>query len=137
MSSCPPCTKNRAALAGPIVRITPREVHIADSSFFDAVYTGRVDKDPAMYDMINAPQSIFGTTEHELHRLRRSALNPYFSRANIDAQVPVVQRKTLALCDLLLVSGSQPVRLDVAFEALTIDVITHCAFGKSHGCIGT
>jgi hypothetical protein len=124
-------------LSGPIVRISARELHIADSKFYENFFTSKLDKDPALYDMLNLPLSTIGTVEHELHRTRRAALNPFFSRSNINAQVPIVQEKANLLVEQLSTSADldQPVRLDISFEALTIDVITQCAFGKSYDSI--
>lgn len=124
--------------AGPIVRITPAELHIFDSDYFEKFYTLKLDKDPHYYNMTNLPLSGFGTTEHELHRKRRAALNPYFSRSNIDAQVPLVQGKTERLCKTFQQAAAtgDVVRLDICFVSLTIDTVTECAFGISYGALG-
>lgn len=124
--------------AGPIVRITPRELHIQDSDFYEKFNSSKLDKDGLFYDCTNLSQSAFGTKEHEVHRKRRAALNPYFSRSNIDAQVPLVKQKLQSFCEALHKSAEagEVIRLDIRLHALTMDVVTQCVFGQSYGAIG-
>jgi len=65
-------------LVGPIVRITPDELHVQDSSFWDTLYARnpKADKYAWMNGRFGNEASIFTTSDQALHRLRRSALNP-------------------------------------------------------------
>ena len=123
---------------GPIVRIGPNELHVNDSDFFLQYNSANNDKDRPFYDALNLSNATVGTSQAELHRKRRAALNPYFSRGNIDAQAPIVQGKALLLCEQLRksVDTKLPVRLDVSFESMTLDIVTQCAFGQSYGALG-
>lgn len=82
-------------------------------------------------------QSIFGTIHHDHHRLRRSALNPFFSKNSIAAIEPLIQDKVNRLGHALSenIQTNQPVEMQTAFMALTLDVISHYAFGNSFGLL--
>src|SRR6185436_10574162 len=82
-----------------------------------------------------APLSAFATNQHEHHRLRRSALNPFFSGRSVRALEPVILQTVDRLCarfDEASHSG-EVVRLDAAYMALTMDVICVYVFGASEG----
>ena len=81
--------------------------------------------------------AIFGTVSHDLHRLRRGALNPFFSKKSILAIEPLIQEKVDKLCTILERSreSQEPVELGLAYMALTLDVISHYAFGEPYGLI--
>lgn len=46
--------------------------------------------------------SSFGTIDHDLHRIRRGAMNRFFSRAQITKLEPEMAKLTQSLCDKLL-----------------------------------
>lgn len=112
-------------LAGPIVRISPNEVHVADKDFYDTLYgsTLRLDKDPWLS---NEHPSTMGTSAHELHRLRRSVLNPFFSTQKIVDIQDLVKAKILKLCDILRArrKSGLPINMARAYRAMTMDIIT-------------
>lgn len=73
------------------------------------------------------------TIPHELHRKRRAALSPYFSSANVRRLEPIIQdslTKLLGRLDSCYKSG-QVLPITVAYKAMTSDIITSYAFGKS------
>ncbi|KAL0930663.1 cytochrome p450 family protein [Colletotrichum truncatum] len=120
---------------GPIIRITPTELHIDDPSYFDTLYTrsGRRDKYDYVAGRFGFSTDSFSTSPHELHRIRRKALSPFFAAAKISDFESVIQAKVNNLCDKLAASADgQVVKLDRAFVALTTDVITQYAFGRSY-----
>lgn len=47
------------SLEGPIVRITPREIHVKDPHFYDDIYTSarKCNKDPNFVGMFGSPTS--------------------------------------------------------------------------------
>ncbi|KAI0105086.1 putative cytochrome P450 [Nemania sp. FL0031] len=78
---------------GPIIRINPHELHVRDSKWVNTLYSGpsgKRDKYPPAALLTGTPQGIFGTVPHELHRLRRGAINPLFSKTNVAATVPMI-----------------------------------------------
>ncbi|WYZ45823.1 hypothetical protein EsH8_IX_000048 [Colletotrichum jinshuiense] len=120
---------------GPIIRITPTEIHIDDPEYFDTLYirSGRRDKYEYMAGRFGFSTDSFSTSPHELHRVRRKALNPFFAAGKIAEFQPVIEAKVNNLCNKLASSADgEVVKIDRAFVALTTDVITQYAFGKSY-----
>lgn len=63
---------------GPIVRITPDEIHINDAEWNDALYakSPKQNKYEWMAGRFGNNSSVFTTAEASLHRVRRAPLNP-------------------------------------------------------------
>jgi len=89
---------------GPIVRIGPDEVHIDDPDYYNEIYTShsrKRDKSTIWFwmskgdgdDHASAHVSTFMTMGHDHHRLRRSALNPFFSKKMVQELEPRVKDK--------------------------------------------
>ncbi|KAI9925860.1 hypothetical protein MW887_005666 [Aspergillus wentii] len=122
---------------GPIIRITPSEIHIQDPSFYDDLYapsSKRRDKYAQWTILAGAPRSTFATVNHNHHRLRRSALNPFFSKRAVCHAETLIVDKVQRLCQRFqdaCVRGTV-IRLDTAYMALTMDIITHYAYGESY-----
>ncbi|GAW22252.1 hypothetical protein ANO14919_117880 [Xylariales sp. No.14919] len=76
---------------GPIIRISPWELHIADPARYSS--SRRSEKDPYYTRFVGLDLCVFSTVQHELHRMRRSALNPYFSMASVTRLQPVIQER--------------------------------------------
>jgi cytochrome P450 len=111
---------------GPVIRINPGELHVNDPDFWDVLYTAstnsnRRDKWSWQAKGVGIPASTFGTESHALHRHRRGALNPFFSRQNVMKLVPVVEERVKALVQRLKALGEQGeiVSLEYAFSAFT------------------
>lgn len=123
---------------GPIIRINPFELHVKDPDWYDELYTSNRRRDKSAWFVgRSGGNSIFGTIPHDHHRLRRSALNPFFSKRSIVAIEPLIQDKVNKLCDAVekhIISG-EPFELQTAYMALTLDVISHYAFGESLGLL--
>ncbi|KIW42127.1 uncharacterized protein PV06_05711 [Exophiala oligosperma] len=121
---------------GPIVRIVPDEIHIQDSEFYDTLYTkaGRVDKYDWMAGRFGCDTSVFTTGPDEVHRVRRGALNPFFSRARILDLQDIIRQKL----DVLLArirefqKDGRVLRLNRAFMAFTGDVVMEYCFSHSY-----
>lgn len=81
--------------------------------------------------------SAFKTLEHDLHKQRRSQLNPFFSKASIRALEPLIASKVDRLCQRLeqLASHGRVVSLTHGFTALTLDIVTHLCFGVSYNTL--
>ncbi|KMP09252.1 cytochrome P450 [Coccidioides immitis RMSCC 3703] len=58
---------------GPIIRISPYEVHIDDPEYYHTLYSHRCPRDKCDYHVkpFNLPKSSFGTESARVHRLRR------------------------------------------------------------------
>jgi cytochrome P450 len=112
-------------ISGPVVRIGPNEVHVSDPNFYDELYTGisRVrNRDPFTVRGFGLPDAVLNSPNHDVHRMRRGALNPYFSKQAISRIEPVVQSKLDILCRRLEESRNtmEPVDVELAFMALTV-----------------
>ena len=126
---------------GPIVRIRPDVLHINDPLYIDKIYTRasgpRREKYKTTLNAIQAEGSGLGTRDHDLHRRRRTVLNPYFSMQNVRRLEPVIQetfRNLLRRMEVWAKLGT-PVPLNMAFKATTKDIIAAYALGQVEKCL--
>lgn len=73
---------------GPIVRITPDELHIDDPEYWHEVYcqtsTAKpIDKQTKLRYRFGLPDAVFSTPRSEQHRSRRQAMAGFFSRQRL------------------------------------------------------
>ncbi|CAF9907147.1 MAG: hypothetical protein HETSPECPRED_007051 [Heterodermia speciosa] len=120
---------------GPIIRINPFELHINDPDYYDSLYNreGKWDKSQYYIDSLGNLDAGFGTVEHDLHRMRRAAINPFFSKQKVAALQPVIQRLTDKLCAKFERFRGTVVPLECAFDAFTMDVITEYSLDTNFG----
>lgn len=115
-------------MLGPIVRISPYELHIYDLDFHDKLYTldGRWDKYPFTVNAFGVPDASATTINHDLHKIRRAALNPFFSKQRITSLEPLVQRKLEILSKRVegFAASGDVVSIGTAYSALNMDIIT-------------
>ncbi len=109
---------------GPIIRINPQELHVYDPTFFDSVYSGngKWAKPPYMVRSMDPGFSAFGTLDHDHHRLRRGALNRFFSKQKVSALQHVVQDLANKLCEKLesYCNTGTPIDFEGAFGDFTL-----------------
>ncbi|MCJ1440789.1 MAG: hypothetical protein MMC23_001275 [Stictis urceolatum] len=124
-------------LNSPIVRINPDELHIKDSNWADALYTNpqqdtRDKYGPAAH-MTGTPRGIFGTISHEIHRERRAALGPFFSKSSTSAAEAVINEKVgifiQSLQEQSLRQGYCEMRLN--YLAMATDILCNHTFQSS------
>ncbi|KAF2494452.1 oxoglutarate/iron-dependent oxygenase [Lophium mytilinum] len=121
---------------GSIIRINPEEVHIQDADYYDEVYTGATRKRDKWTFFTNSsglPEAAFGTPGHDMHRMRRAAMNPYFSKSKVRSLQP---RITEVLDKLMgrfrdFQESEEPMVISLAYAALTNDIAMEYAFGRS------
>jgi cytochrome P450 len=118
---------------GPIIRTNPDDIHISDPDFFDEFYTLKLDKWKWWTSGFAVPTAGGMTIEEGVHRKRRGALNPFFSKASIIANIPIIQDHLAVMVDRLdKIAGSREVLdLEAVYLALTTDVLTLCSYGWS------
>ena len=131
----------RVSETGPIIRINPYELHISDPEYYDELYTGpsqKRDKWAWSAKMFGNPKSMIGTVPHDHHRLRRAAINPYFSKQSVARLEPTIQSLIDALCARFreFQQSGEVLNLGCAYSALTTDVITEYCFARSYGFLG-
>lgn len=118
-------------------------MHIKDSEFYDELYAPAAKKRDKFKDFVilsGTPNASFATVAHNHHRLRRSALNPFFSKMVVGRMEPLILEKVEQLATRFNEAAQakeKPVlRLDAAFMALTMDIICHYAYGESYNYLG-
>lgn len=112
---------------GPIVRINPCELHICESEFYDTLYaSGGINRkrDKWSWDTVGAggvADSSLSTVNHDLHRVRRAAIGPFFSAQNVRKLQPIIQAKVDILMRRLLErkGNKDATNIGHAFSALT------------------
>ncbi|QVM12387.1 hypothetical protein D8B26_007017 [Coccidioides posadasii str. Silveira] len=64
---------------GPIIQISPYEVHIDDPEYYHTLYSHRCPRDKCDYHVkpFNLPKSSFGTESARVHRLRRDVITSF------------------------------------------------------------
>lgn len=125
---------------GPVVRCNPEEIHVKDSEWFDVLYVGPGhvrDKWERSNRANGSPGSVASAVSHNLHRIRRGALNPFFSKKAVMALEGATMKKVDALCSKIQDYAKQKkiLELGIAFTAVTLDVITEYCYGSCLDCI--
>ncbi|KAL5325161.1 hypothetical protein ACEPPN_006284 [Leptodophora sp. 'Broadleaf-Isolate-01'] len=120
---------------GPIIRISPYELHIDDPEYYETLYSWNSPRNKYEYYTVQFgnPKSNFSTVDHHHHRLRRQPQNPFFSKASILRLEPIINGMIDKLCtrmDIFKKSG-EPMPLDLAYRCLTTDIVTRYALNKS------
>lgn len=122
---------------GPVVRISPDEIHLSDPDNYEKVYyvgSKAPSKAPYYYNAFGLKTAAFGTISNELHRVRRAAANPLFSRKAVLELENVVQSKVQKLIRRMndRSSNTQPVDLHHGYRALAVDIISDYAFDNCY-----
>lgn len=126
---------------GPVVRCSPGEIHVHDSSFFDTLHPGpgrTRDKWHRANRANGSPGSLASAVSHSLHRARRAVVNPYFSKAAIaQLEHTSIQSKVDLLCESLRrhTFTEDIIDLGAAMTALTLDVISEYCYGDCYDCL--
>jgi hypothetical protein len=122
-------------VAGPIVRITPYEVHVNDPAFFNELYnvTKKVDKDPWYYSWLDRNGSIFSTTDADLHKLRSAVIKKSFSSVSIAKVEPVLKQHMETYCRRLneCRESKTEVPLGEVYRSLAVDIVTDLSLPES------
>jgi hypothetical protein len=101
---------------GPIIRINPYELHVSDPDFFEVLYSTHEKRDKWAWltHSFGMPNSTFATTQHAVHRRRRAALNPYFSKMSVGRLQPVVDERVQKVVERLKRRGEDGRVISVA-----------------------
>lgn len=125
---------------GPIIRISPNELHCNDPDFIPTLYAGagsRRDKSKFYCDAGAMPGSTVFTVGHDLHRMRRAQMSSFFSKASVRRLEPLVGKTVDKLTDALQThrNSGEPVLMSSAYSGFAIDVITDYCFAKSYNLL--
>ncbi|GLI81039.1 hypothetical protein PoHVEF18_009408 [Penicillium ochrochloron] len=123
---------------GPIVRVSPREVHIKDPDYYDEIYASsgrRREKDAAAVGQFDLDGSSFASVSPETHRQRRAPVEKFFSKAAITRTESTIQFCLDKLVQHLegAYHSHKVITLDAGFSALTSDIIHQYVFGFNSG----
>lgn len=77
------------------------------------------------------------TMNHDLHRLRRGAIDLYFSKRNVLKLESVIEAKTASLCELIGTyhAAKEPIDWTNTLLATTMDIITEYAFADCYNLL--
>ncbi|KAK2036141.1 benzoate 4-monooxygenase cytochrome P450 [Colletotrichum somersetense] len=122
---------------GPIVRINPIHIHIYDPDYLDEIYASgkhKRDRDPWFLHMSKSgvmTWSLLHTQDHDVHKQRRAALAPFFSRRAIAQLHGMISQKIETLMERLsrVRETGEVIDLTYAMSALAMDVVSSYAFG--------
>lgn len=126
---------------GPIIRISPHELHISDPDFFNTLYCqdGRWDKYAWAWDAFAAEGPTVHTVEHNRHRARRQPLATYFSKSRVANKHSMISEHVHSLCRVLSTIAekkpSNTVDLGAAVTALAHDVGFDFILGKHYNSV--
>ena len=112
-------------------------MHIQDSDFFHTLYSSsqKLDKLKRLENRFSSPKASFATPKHETHRIRRAALNPFFSTRKIALHSPVIQNRVNKLCDRLqreYANSNRFLVMDDMWGCLTSDTIVEYCFDRAY-----
>ena len=111
------------------MRINPFELHFNDFEFYDTIYASTPQKRDKWGWNSKSPDSNFATgftLDHDLHKKRREAIAPFFSKRNVQSLETEIQERVDRVCEILEqhYQAKSPVNLAVVFLALAIDTVT-------------
>jgi cytochrome P450 len=119
---------------GPIIRISPHELHVIDPAFYKTLYRndGRWHKHAWTYDAFGAPNSTIFGSNHETHKARRRAIAPLFSKQHVEAQQEILRRNIDKLCGRISNLAGTTFNLGAAISAFTRDSANEFIVGKEY-----
>lgn len=119
---------------GPIIRISPDELHIHDAEFFDKLYNneGKWNKYAWAYDAFGVQTATVATVDHDWHKRRRAAISSYFSKPNVARKQDILRRGAAKLTYRLSEYDGldETVNLSHAMSALARDVAGEFLLGR-------
>ena len=125
------------------MRIGPHEVHINDPTYVEKHFSSsemlRKTRYEPYKDMFGMAQSTLNTVDTDLHKLRRGALLPFFSKRNIVNLEPMLHEKVEKVCSRLARARDtrNPIDLRLLFSCMTTDIITEYAFPNCFNLLDT
>ncbi|EFR02013.1 trichodiene oxygenase [Nannizzia gypsea CBS 118893] len=117
---------------GPIIRISPYELHVIDPVFFEKLYRsdGRWDKYSWTYDAFGAKTSTIFGADHYAHKARRRAIAPFFSKSNIVARHDLLHKNIKKLSQRIASLEGATFNLGAAISAFARDNANELIVGK-------
>ncbi|RYP52142.1 hypothetical protein DL768_002692 [Monosporascus sp. mg162] len=100
---------------------------------------GRWNKYEWSYKAFSAPDSAICTPDHDLHKQRRAATAPFFSKASVTRKQGIIHSLADKLCDRIrkCVDSESSMNVGTAISAFTRDVATQFILGKDYRNLDT
>lgn len=128
------------SFTGPIVRISPHELHISDAAYYEHLYRqeGIWNKYHWANKAFGVPNSTITCVDHNLHKRRRAPLERFMSKANVVKNIDIIQRLTTSLSDRIgaYAGKAETINLGSAISAFVRDVATELLLGKTYNNLG-
>ncbi|KAJ5091017.1 hypothetical protein N7532_009701 [Penicillium argentinense] len=122
---------------GPVVRITPWEIHIKDPNYYNTVYLdmGKLRNKESLLSCIGYPNPIFPLVSHEPHQPWRNILARFLKKSAILEFEPVIKANIQSLCKHFSTAANshEPLELYSAFHCYSSDTLSQHAFGHDLG----
>lgn len=126
----------RSWCIGPIIRISPHELHISDPAFFDQIYRqdGVWDKYGWAVNAFATQGATLFTAKHDLHKARRQPLNQFFSKARVSSRQDMIHWHMGKLCNRISIfaESQETFNFGAAITAFARDVAFDFILGKSY-----
>lgn len=125
---------------GPVVRISPNHISVADKDAISAVYAhgnGASDKSP-YYDAFKGMKaSVFSTRDRREHSQKRRVLSHAFSSVFLMDRIPCIQKAVESFVEKMdkLCETKDEVDVQEWFHYLTFDILGMMAFGEPMGML--
>ncbi|KAI1741372.1 cytochrome P450 [Xylaria scruposa] len=118
---------------GPIVRLSPHEVHVNDISVFHEIFNRNrgFTKDPVTYS-VGSNNAMTMTIPVEAHRAKRQVLDPVFSKRRVNAMESSIYDeidRVFEKVEQFRKNGGE-VPIHQLFYCYTADVVSELLFGK-------
>lgn len=123
---------------GPIVRVTPDELHVDDPAFLPELMPAgkhRRNKYARAMQVFGFAEGAGATVDHNLHRIRRGAMSKMFSKESVRKLEPIMKGNLELLFRRLgdFQNTGQAIELLPMYGAFTNDLISEYAYGfNSH-----
>ncbi|KAI3329671.1 cytochrome P450 [Ustulina deusta] len=125
---------------GPVVRISPNEVHVNDAALYHEIYrqNSAFTKDPTSY-ALGVSEAMAFTVPVEKHRQKRKTLDPNFSKQRVNMMEDGLYEELELVFDKIrhYEKRGQEVPIMELYFCYTGDIISRYLFGKSLGLVSS
>lgn len=118
---------------GPVIRPVPDEVHVNDPDFLDTIYASRGRNNPNDPGLM-IERSVAAAEDFHLHKMRRDALNPFFTQKFVLSMEDAIAEKCTAAIELISsgLATEAPVNLSDIYFAFSNDLVKNFCFGTDN-----
>ena len=120
---------------GPVVRISPNEISLSETSDLEEIYNVRSNytKDETFYRSFSGGHGMFAETNPTRHRARRAPWSCYFSTTAVQQLQPMVQAKVQKLCQRLMkiLDEQETANVQILLHSLMVDIVSEYTLHRS------